>query len=88
MLKLRSDRSLITEFNGHIQKQLIQSSLIYIVLCQMKLNMRSKRSVIFQFLMSQITALQLRVQHVYRHCLAPLDKHLSRPSLVVKETDS
>ena len=57
MLKLRSDRSLISEFNDRIQKQLIRSSLIYIVFCQRKLNMRSKRSVIFQFLMSQNTAL-------------------------------
>ena len=56
MLKLRSDRSLISQFNGHIQKQRSHSSFIYCFL-NMKLNMRSKGSVIFQFLMSQITAL-------------------------------
>ena len=46
MLKLRSDRSLISQFNGHIQKQR-SHRVLHIVFYQVKLNMRSKRSVIF-----------------------------------------
>ena len=53
MLKLRSDRSLISQFNSNIQKQRSDSSLTCClhVVCfyQVKLNLRSKRSVIFQF---------------------------------------
>ena len=57
MLNLCSDRSLICQFNGHIHKQRSHSSLIYIVFYQVKFNMCGKGSAIFQFLMSQITAL-------------------------------
>ena len=45
MLKLRSDRSLISQFNGHIQKQ--RSHRVLHIFYQVKLNMRTKRSVIF-----------------------------------------
>ena len=48
MLKLRSDRSL---------KNNVVTVVLYNVFYQVKLNMRSKDSVIFQFLVSQITAL-------------------------------
>ena len=40
-----------------IYKNSVVKVVLYIVFYQVKLNMRSKDSVIFQFLMSQITAL-------------------------------
>ena len=44
-----------------IYKNSVVTVVLYILFYQVKLNMRSKGSVIFQYLMSQITAL-LRAQ--------------------------
>ena len=31
---------------------------------------------------------RLRVEHIYRHCMTPINKYLGRPSIVVKDIDS